>query len=39
MFILLGLLIGFKFSWLVFIFAVAIQLLVQAFMSKRSGRG
>jgi hypothetical protein len=33
-FILLGFLIGFKFSWLVFIFAVAIQLLVQGFMSK-----
>jgi hypothetical protein len=34
-FILLGFIIGFKFSWLVFIFAVAIQLLVQGFMSKR----
>jgi sulfite exporter TauE/SafE len=36
-FILLGFLIGFKFSWLVFIFAVAVQLLVQAFMSKHGG--
>ena len=35
-FILLGFLIGFKFSWLVFIFAVAVQLLVQGLMSKRS---
>jgi Mg2+/citrate symporter len=34
-FILLGFLIGFKFSWLVFIFAVAVQLLVQGLMSKR----
>jgi hypothetical protein len=34
-FILLGFLIGFKFSWLVFIFAVAVQLLVQGIMSKR----
>ncbi|WP_052297677.1 hypothetical protein [Leadbettera azotonutricia] len=33
-FILLGFLIGFKFSWLVFIFATAIQLLVQAVMVK-----
>jgi hypothetical protein len=36
-FILLGFLVGFKFSWLVFVFTVAIQLLVQAFMSKRTG--
>jgi hypothetical protein len=35
-FILLGFLIGFKFSWLVFIFAVAFQLLVQGVMSKKS---
>ena len=35
-FILLGFLIGFKFSWLVFIFAVAVQLVVQGFMSKRN---
>jgi hypothetical protein len=34
LFILLGFLIGFKFSWLVFVFAVAIQLLVQGLMSK-----
>jgi membrane-associated HD superfamily phosphohydrolase len=38
-FILLGFIIGFKFSWLVFIFAVAIQLLVQGFMSKGTGKG
>jgi len=34
LFILLGFLIGFKFSWLVFIFATAFQLLVQGFMFK-----
>jgi len=34
-FILLGFLIGFRFSWLVFIFAVAIQLLVQAAMYRK----
>jgi len=34
MFVLLGLLIGFKFSWLVFVFATAFQLLVQGVMSK-----
>jgi len=35
-FLLLGFLFGFKFSWLVFIFAIAIQLLlVQGFMFKR----
>ncbi|MDR2716837.1 MAG: permease prefix domain 1-containing protein [Treponema sp.] len=34
-FVLLGFLIGFKFSWLVFIFATAFQLLVQGVMSKR----
>jgi hypothetical protein len=37
-FVLLGFIIGFKFSWLVFIFAVAIQLLVQGFMSKRTDK-
>jgi hypothetical protein len=36
LFVLLGFLIGFKFSWLVFIFATAIQLLVQGLMSKCS---
>jgi len=35
LFILLGFLIGFKFSWLVFVFAVAFQLVVQGVMSKR----
>ena len=34
LFLLLGFTLGFKFSWLVFIFAVAIQLLVQGIMSK-----
>jgi len=34
LFILLGFLIGFKFSWLIFIFAVAFQLLIQGLMSK-----
>jgi uncharacterized membrane protein YbhN (UPF0104 family) len=33
-FILLGFIVGFKFSWLVFVFAVAVQLVVQALMSK-----
>jgi len=35
LFVLFGLLLSFKFSWLVFIFAVAFQLLVQGVMSKR----
>jgi hypothetical protein len=35
LFILLGFVISFKYSWLVFIFAVAFQLLVQGVMSKR----
>ena len=35
LFVLLGFLIGFKFSWLIFIFATAFQLLVQGVMSKR----
>ena len=35
-FILFGFLIGFKFSWLVFIFATAVQLLVQALMIKNT---
>jgi hypothetical protein len=34
LFFLLGFVISFKFSWLTFIFAVAIQLLVQALMYK-----
>jgi hypothetical protein len=34
LFLLLGFLIGFKFSWLVFIFATAFQLLIQGVMSK-----
>ncbi|MDR1251133.1 MAG: permease prefix domain 1-containing protein [Treponema sp.] len=34
LFILLGFLLGFHFSWLVFIFAVAVQLAVQGMMMK-----
>ena len=34
LFIMLGFIIGFKFSWLAFIFAAAIQLVVQGIMSK-----
>lgn len=34
LFILLGFLLGFHFSWLVFIFAVAVQLAVQSLMMK-----
>ncbi|MCL2270169.1 MAG: permease prefix domain 1-containing protein [Treponema sp.] len=37
LFLLLGFIIGFKFSWLVFVFAVAFQLLIQGVMSKRTG--
>ena len=33
-FVLLGFLIGFKYSWLAFIFATGIQLVVQGLMSK-----
>jgi hypothetical protein len=36
LFIVFGFLIGFKFSWLVFIFAVAVQLLVQGMMGKKA---
>jgi hypothetical protein len=36
LFILLGFLIGFRFSWLVFVFAVAFQLLIQGIMCKPS---
>jgi uncharacterized membrane protein len=34
LFFALGFLIGFKVSWLAFVFAIAIQLLIQAFMYK-----
>lgn len=34
LFLLLGFVIGFKYSWLVFIFAIAFQLLIQGRMSK-----
>jgi hypothetical protein len=40
-FLLLGFLAGFRFSWLVFIFAVALQLTIQGLMmkgGKRSGQ-
>ncbi|MDR0589838.1 MAG: permease prefix domain 1-containing protein [Spirochaetaceae bacterium] len=33
-FILLGFIIGFQFSWLVFVFAVAVQLMAQSMMMK-----
>jgi len=36
LFFLLGYIIGFKFSWLVFIFATAFQLLVQAMLSRKT---
>jgi len=36
-FVLLGFLIGFKYSWLAFIFATAFQLFMQAAMSKQCG--
>jgi hypothetical protein len=36
LFVLLGFTVSFKFSWLVFVFAIAAQLLVQAFMCKPS---
>ena len=35
-FVLLGFLIGFKYSWLAFIFATAVQLLVQAMLSRKT---
>ena len=35
-FILLGYLIGFNYSWLAFIFATAVQLLVQAMLSRKT---
>jgi hypothetical protein len=36
LFILFGFLIGFKYSWLVFIFAIAFQLLIQGILYKPS---
>jgi hypothetical protein len=33
-FVLLGFIIGFKFSWIVFLFAIAVQLLIQALLCK-----
>jgi hypothetical protein len=35
LFILFGFLAGFRFSWVVFVFAVAIQLFIQGLMSKK----
>jgi hypothetical protein len=34
LFIALGFMIGFKFSWLIFVFAIAVQLLVQGMLFK-----
>jgi hypothetical protein len=34
-FVLLGFIIGFKFSWLIFIFATGIQLVMQGMMSRK----
>jgi hypothetical protein len=36
LFFLLGFTVGFKFSWMVFVFAIAAELLVQAFLCKPS---
>jgi hypothetical protein len=36
LFFLLGYIIGFKYSWLVYIFATAVQLLVQALLSRKT---
>jgi hypothetical protein len=38
LFFLLGFTIGFKFAWLVFVFAVAVQLLVQGLMSGQEAK-
>jgi len=35
-FILLGFLIGFKYSWLVFVFAIALQLFIQGLLIKKT---
>jgi len=35
LFFLLGFLASFKYSWVAFVFATSIQLLVQAFMTKK----
>jgi hypothetical protein len=39
LFILLGFLAGFQFSWLVFVFAVAGQLAIQVLMIRAKGEG
>ena len=38
LFILFGFLIGFRYSWLVFLFATAVQLLVQGLMMKKKSQ-
>ncbi|MDR0386992.1 MAG: permease prefix domain 1-containing protein [Treponema sp.] len=38
LFFLIGFLVGFRFSWLVFIFAVAVQLAAQSLMMKPAAR-
>jgi hypothetical protein len=38
-FILLGLLLGFRFSWLIFVFATAVQLAAQSLMMKPNRNG
>jgi hypothetical protein len=38
-FLLVGFLAGFRFSWLVFVFAVALQLTVQGLMTKGGSKG
>jgi hypothetical protein len=35
LFILFGFLTGFRFSWVAFVFAVAIQLLIQGLMTRK----
>ena len=37
LFFLLGFVIGFRYSWLVFVFAVGFQLILQAVLSKKGG--
>jgi hypothetical protein len=39
LFILLGFFVGFRYSWVIFIFAVAIELVLQALMTKKKKQG
>jgi hypothetical protein len=39
LFVTLGFLIGFKFSWLVFVFATAFELFIQALLQSKTGNG